>query len=111
MLGFIKKISGNQKPSRLPNVPYHILSFNNVVNVYHDKRVSFSDEQYKARAMLTENLHQYGDQTTECHATSKEIIIKRNAHISLGETYGIDISNPHSEQEEIRQSPNTGRTL
>ena len=45
-----KKFSGIQKPSRLPNVPYHILSFHNVVNVYHDKRVSFSDEQYKARA-------------------------------------------------------------
>ena len=53
--------------------------------------------------MLIENSHQYGNQTTECHAVEKERKNTRTALISLGKTFGIDISNPHSEQEEIRQ--------
>lgn len=38
---------------RLCKDTYFVESFNNVVNIYQDKRISFSNDQYNARANLT----------------------------------------------------------
>ena len=42
----------NPQDYRLCRDTYYVESFNDVVNVYQDKRISFSDEQYNARANL-----------------------------------------------------------
>lgn len=54
LLGVIKNsvIFKNPQDYRLCRDTYYVESFNNVVNVYQDKRISFSDEQYNARANL-----------------------------------------------------------
>jgi hypothetical protein len=31
---------------------FYVESFNNVINIFQDKRISFSDEQYKFRSNL-----------------------------------------------------------
>lgn len=54
LLGVIKNsvVFKNPQDYRLCRDTYYVESFNNVVNVYQDKRISFSDEQYNARANL-----------------------------------------------------------
>ena len=54
LLGVIKNsvVFKNPQDYRLCRDTYYVESFNNVVNVYQDKRISFSDDQYNARANL-----------------------------------------------------------
>ena len=77
--------------------------------VYQDKRISFSDEQYNGRANLAvyhriqnvEREFTVWKPNNRMPRILKEKKNIRNALISLGNTFGIIISNNHSEQEKI----------
>ena len=54
LLGVINNsvVFKNPQDYKLCRDTYYVESFNNIVNVYQDKRISFSYEQYNARANL-----------------------------------------------------------
>jgi hypothetical protein len=54
LLNVIKNsvIFKNPQDCRLCRDTFYVESFNNVINVYQDKRISFSNDQYKARSNL-----------------------------------------------------------
>lgn len=102
LLGVIKNsvIFKHPHDYRLCKDTFYVESFNYVVNVYQDKRISFSDAQYNARTNLAvchwnENfdreLIQFGNQITECHEVLKERKTTKNAHSFFGKIFGKDM--------------------
>ena len=79
---------------------YYVESFNNSMNMFQDKRISFGDLQYSVRSQLavchwnemwTGNLPRFGthERTLELHAVLKAKRCTQNALINIGQKYGI----------------------
>jgi hypothetical protein len=77
---------------------YFVESFNNVMNIFHDKRIAFGDAQYLARSEIAvchwnENVLYGGQRSILGHQEAKRgRKIIRGAPILMSATFGTDIS-------------------